>query len=123
MKKILLLLLVAFLLVGCNRQETEINENTPDADLSEMTMSGLAIGDNINDIDLTQFTNNNGNPLWTYSFDEVYIKTDNNGIVIKLLSSSKNTNVFADDEINPPISTVKVFSVRVVAIHLIENRD
>ncbi|GHV02187.1 hypothetical protein FACS1894211_13150 [Clostridia bacterium] len=80
-----LALALALGLVGCG-QPIKINSGTATADLSQITLVDLIIGDNINGVDLTQFSNDNHNESWTYSFDEVYIKTDASGVITKLQS-------------------------------------
>ncbi|MDR0838808.1 MAG: hypothetical protein LBN99_04110 [Oscillospiraceae bacterium] len=86
MKKFITLTLalaLAFGLVGCG-QKTKINSGTATADLSQITLAELKIGDNINDIDLTGLGSDNQNKFWTYSFDEVYIKANESGVITKL---------------------------------------
>ncbi|GHU81097.1 hypothetical protein FACS1894191_7660 [Clostridia bacterium] len=80
-----LALALAFGLVGCG-QQIKINSGTATADLSQIALVDLKIDGNINDVNLTQFSNDNHNEFWTYSFDEVYIKTDESGAIIKLQS-------------------------------------
>jgi hypothetical protein len=107
MNKTLKTMLLAFVIVflsACG-QQVKITENTPTANLSELTFADIKIGDALSDVDLTRFHNDNKNPLWTYSFDEVYIKADENGIITRLQTSTE-CNLFQGGKSKSAIKSI-----------------
>ena len=87
-------LLLLTIMSACRDGGQRINDsNLQSTDLSNIYIAGLTIGSNANDIDMSMFSHTESrNELYTFWFKEIAIKSDDDGLITKILAREPREN-------------------------------